>query len=132
MGHRTKWAAHVVHIETGYYDTYALISELIAYFGQTVIEELGFINANYFNVAREQQKLRGVIHHRASNGCLVVAYDVFFVVTIVNTRFENLNLHFGELRAAHTAYEFFRFSGKHRAANDFNPSLAATAIIGVF
>jgi hypothetical protein len=105
---------------------------LITHFGQAVIKELGLINTDDFNVAGEQQKLRGVIYHSAANGSLVVTNDVFLVVAIVNAWLENLDLHFGELSATHAANEFFRFSGKHRAANDFNPPLTATAIIGVF
>jgi hypothetical protein len=53
--------------------------------------------------------------------------NVLFVVSFIKRRFENLYFLAGNFGAVESADEFFRFSGKHRSTNDFDP--AGTGIL---
>ena len=123
-GHGAEGFAAEVEVEAGDDDADAAVGEFVADGDDAVVEELGFVDADDFAVAAQQEDaLRGV------DGCghdagAFVADDFFFAVTDVDRGLEDLDALAGKLGAAHAADEFLSLSREHRAADDFDAACA--------
>ena len=53
-----------------------------------------------------------------------MAYNLYFIITGIDSRFKNLHTQVGNLYPFQPADQFFRFSAEHTAANHFYPAPA--------
>ena len=88
----------------------------------------GFVDSHHVHVRGHEQNVLWRLDRGGADGVRVVRDDLFFGVAHVDAGFEYLDPLVGELRPFEAAYQLFGLTREHRAADNFNPALAA----GVF
>ena len=72
--HRTERYAFEVHIQTGTYDTYTAVCQLLAYIHNAHVEELRLVNTHYVNIVHHEQDILTAVHGCGLNDIAVVAH----------------------------------------------------------
>ena len=127
-GHGAEGFAEVVHVEAGDDDADAPFGELACHVDDGFVEELGFVDAYHVDAFRLFQDASGGIDRGGEDGMAFVRDDGFLGVAGVDLGFEDFDAEIGDLGPLEPADEFFGLAGKHRAADDFDP----TGILCVF
>lgn len=124
-----KGASAEVHIEACYDDAHPVDCQLLAYIRQFHVKKLRLIDAYDVDLLGEAQELSGVVDRCGKNKIGVVGNDLDLIVAVIDARFENFDPLVGNFCPFQPADELFCFSGKHRPADDLDPSAALAAIV---
>ncbi len=122
-GHAAKGFAAKIGIEPGNQDADAAVGQFLHYADNFVIEELGFIDPYDggfgFDVGED---IGGPLNGQGVELAAGMGGDFFYMITVINDGFENLDILPGDGSPAQPADQFIGFATKHRAGNDFNRS----------
>lgn len=119
--YRAKRFAPVIHIQPGYHHPDASQGKLLANLRQIHIKKLGFIHTNHGSLRAYFQQPGGAVNRRSQYGGSVVRYNIGIVVAGIYLGFEYLHFQVGYRGSLQPPDQFFRFSGKHAAADHFDP-----------
>src|SRR5205814_1842282 len=119
-----EWAAEVILVQPGHNHTLAAIRERVARGREVGVEELPFVDADDFRVGvhRLDELVRAADVLRLDPH-LAVRDDVVLAVTVVDDRFEDLDLLAGDLRAPEPANQLLALPTEHAAGDDFDPAV---------
>ena len=123
--HRPEGFAGVVHVQPCDDDPHAAVGQFAADLDDAVVEELRFVDAHDVDLRGHQQDVARRVDRRGADGVGVVRNDLLLRVAHVDAGFEYLDFLVCVPGAFEAAYQLLGLTREHRAADHFDPALAA-------